>query len=87
MAEMPAAMPLTSRTERRTALFHGAGDVFDLFDGDLHGVIDLLQTGMGTVARVAEKVAMRSTSSAVHAAGQYRLAARVHWFYRGRRIL
>ena len=37
--------------------FHGAGDVFDLFDGDLHGVIDLLQTGMGTVARVAEKVA------------------------------
>ena len=55
MAEMPAAMPLTSRTERRTALFHGAGDVFDLFDGDLHSVIDLLQTGMGTVVRVAEK--------------------------------
>jgi hypothetical protein len=30
--------------------FHGAGDIFDLFDGGLHGVIDLLQTGMGAVA-------------------------------------
>ena len=37
--------------------FHGAGDVFDLIDGGLHGVIDLLQTGTGAVARVVEKVA------------------------------
>ena len=56
-AEMPAARPLTSRTGRRTAALHRAGNIFDLIDGRLHGMIHLLQTGAGAVTRVVEKVA------------------------------
>ena len=37
--------------------FHGAGSIFDLIDGGINGVIDLLQTDTGTVARVVEQVA------------------------------
>src|ERR1019366_997056 len=36
-------------------VFHGAGDVFDLFDGGRHALIDLIETGTGAVARVVEK--------------------------------
>jgi len=57
MAEIPAAMLLISRKGAQDGAFHGAGDVLDLFDGGLHGVIDLLQTGMGTVTRGVKKVA------------------------------
>ena len=40
-----------------TALFTAPGNVFDLVDGGVHGLIDLLQTGAGAVARVVEKFA------------------------------
>ena len=40
-----------------TALLHGAGDVLDLSDGGLHGVIDLLQARAGAVTGVVQKFA------------------------------
>jgi hypothetical protein len=57
MAEIPAAMPLTSRTGRRTALFTVPETFSICLKVASNGVIDLLQKGMGAVARVVEKVA------------------------------
>src|ERR1035437_6252404 len=60
MAEIPAAMLLTSRTGRRTALFTVPKTFSICLTVGLHGVIDLLQTGIGAVACVVEKVRPRA---------------------------
>src|ERR1019366_3937960 len=49
--------PVDFADRAQDSAFHGAGSVFDLIDGGIHGVIDLLQTDTGTVARVVEQVA------------------------------